>query len=123
MIKERNPMLNAVRDMVIVELEYAEKVGSIIIPDVAKQYHGPVWGRVVSVGPDYKHGLKPGDKVYYRRHEGYVIRIGEKIYMALKEKWVAATEKKEGEDERENIIIDRATCNNNPSVVVGKGHI
>ena len=82
-------MFLAVRDTVIVELEYEEKSKGIIIPDSAKQYYADFHGKVISIGPDYKFDLKIGDKLILERHEGFKIIKGTKTYMALRERWCA----------------------------------
>ena len=85
-----NGRIKAVRDMVIVECVYEEKKNTLYIPDNAKQYHGDFYGVVIAIGPDYKHDLKVGQKVMFRRHEGTKVIIDNKEYLALKEKWVEA---------------------------------
>ncbi len=81
--------LRAVRDTVIVRVIYAERSkGGIVIPETAKQYSGSFVGDVVSVGPGYKYDVKPGDRVVYRRHEGFKIRANGKDYLSLRSKWV-----------------------------------
>jgi len=86
---EHNGDLHAVRDMVIVRLEYAEKEGSIIIPDKAKRYSADFKGVIISVGPEYKYGLQAGDSIAYLRHEGFEIETENGKYLAIKEKWIA----------------------------------
>ena len=84
--------LKAVRDTVIVKIEYATKIGNIVVPDGAKQYHGDFTGIVVSVGPDYPYELKEGDRLYFTRHEGHKIRSKGEWYLSLREKWCLAKE-------------------------------
>lgn len=84
-------MIKAVRDTIIVELEYADKISGIVVPDSAKQYHGDFKGKVVAVGPDYPYNdIKPGDYVFFNRHEGHRIYIKDKMYLSLRNKWVQA---------------------------------
>lgn len=67
-------------DRVLVQLvEAEEKVGSIIIPDTAKEK--PNLGKVVAVGTDeeIKELIKVGDKVLFGKYAGEEIKIeGEK---------------------------------------------
>ena len=88
--------LKAVRDTVIVKIEYSETMRGIIVPEKAKQYSGNMCGIVVAIGPDYKADLKVGEKVFYRRHEGHRIIVGQDEYISLREKWVVAKEVKNG---------------------------
>ena len=94
---ERNGQAYAVRDMVLMEIEYAEKTGAIYIPDNRKGYRAEAKGKVVDVGPDYKYGLKPGNIVYILRmedafHEGFEIRTPQGKLWSVKEKWIYAKE-------------------------------
>jgi len=60
-------------------IEPEEKVGSIIIPDTAKEK--PMTGEVIAVGTDeeIKKILKAGDKVIFGKYAGEEIKIdGEK---------------------------------------------
>jgi chaperonin GroES len=60
-------------------IEPEEKVGSIIIPDTAKEK--PMTGKVIAVGTDaeIKKILKAGDKVIFGKYAGEEIMInGEK---------------------------------------------
>jgi chaperonin GroES len=60
-------------------IEQEEKVGSIIIPDTAKEK--PMTGQVIAVGTDeeLKKLLKAGDKVLFGKYAGEEIKInGEK---------------------------------------------
>lgn len=91
-------MIQAVRDQIIVKTVYDEKVGSIFIPDKkgAKEYHSGFYGLVISVGPKYPYDVKPGDKIYYRRHEGKNIYYEGEWYKALKSRWVEGKMADEG---------------------------
>ena len=64
-------------DRVLVEpVEEEEKVGSIIIPDTAKEK--PSMGKVIAVGTDeeVKELIKVGDKVLFGKYAGEEIKIG-----------------------------------------------
>ena len=89
-------MLKAPHNLIIVSLEYADRIGSIIVPDSAKQYKGNFVGIVKAIGPEYPYDLQVGDKVYYRRHEGFTIRTDEGKFIALRERWVDIKEGKDG---------------------------
>lgn len=89
--------LEAVRDTVLVKIEYAEKIGSIIIPDKAKQYSGDFKGIVKSVGPDYKYDVKEGDRVYFYRHEGHKVIVNEETFMSLRARWLMGRDRRDGE--------------------------
>ncbi len=86
--------LRAVRDTIIVKTIYAERNegGKIIIPDYkgSKKYHADFYGEVISVGPKYPYKVKPGDKIYFRRHEGKKIFYEGEEYIVLSEKFVEA---------------------------------
>jgi len=63
-------------DRVLVEpIEEEEKVGSIVIPDTAKEK--PNMGKVISVGTDeeIKKLIKVGDKVLFGKYAGEEIKI------------------------------------------------
>ncbi len=60
-------------------LEHEEKVGSIIIPDTAKEK--PNFGEVIAVGTDeeLKKLIKKGDKVIFGKFAGEEVKLnGEK---------------------------------------------
>lgn len=86
-------MIRAVRDMVLIRLQYAEKMRSIIVPDKAKQYSGDFWGEVVSVGPDSKYNLKPGDKMHFLRLEGFEVNYNGEKLLAIQNKWIWGVER------------------------------
>lgn len=90
--------LKAVRNCVIVKLLYDEKIGSIVVPETAKQYSGSFTGKVVAIGPEYRYDLKVGDKVYFRRHEGHRIRYRGENYLSLRSRWVFAKEVEESDN-------------------------
>ena len=63
-------------ERVLVEpLEVEEKVGSIIIPDTAKEK--PMMGKVIEVGTDeeLQKLIKAGDKVIFGKYAGEEIKI------------------------------------------------
>lgn len=71
-------------DRVLVEpLEEEEKVGSIIIPDTAKEK--PIIGKVVSVGTDeeLQKLIKIGEKVIFGKYAGEEIKIGGKKHLLI----------------------------------------
>lgn len=71
-------------DRVLVEpLEEEGKVGSIIIPDTAKEK--PIIGKVIAVGTDkeIKDLVKVGDKVIFGKYAGEEIKIGEKKHLLI----------------------------------------
>lgn len=77
---------------VLVEpLEQEEKVGSIIIPDTAKEK--PSMGKVIAVGTDeeLKKILKPGDKVLFGKYAGEEIKIEGKKHLIIKREDILAT--------------------------------
>jgi len=72
-------------DRVLVEpMELEEKVGSIIIPDTAKEK--PSMGKVVAVGTDEElvKLLKVGDKVLFGKYAGEEIKIEGKKHLIIK---------------------------------------
>jgi len=71
-------------DRVLVEpLDEEEKVGTIVIPDTAKEK--PIFGRIVAVGTDKElQGLlKPGDKVVFGKFAGEELRLEGKKHLLL----------------------------------------
>jgi co-chaperonin GroES (HSP10) len=89
--------LQALRDTVIVTPIYQVSSRSIIIPKSALkylQYDGQVFGEVISVGPEYRQTygdgqhLKAGDQIIFQRHEGKSFKIGGKLYLKLKSRWI-----------------------------------
>jgi chaperonin GroES len=72
-------------DRVLVEpIELEEKVGSIIIPDTAKEK--PSMGKVVAVGTEEElvKLLKVGDKVLFGKYAGEEIKIEGKKHLIIK---------------------------------------
>ena len=71
-------------DRVLVEpLEEEEKVGSIIIPDTAKEK--PIMGKVIAVGTDeeLQKVIKVGDKVIFGKYAGEEIKISGKKHLLI----------------------------------------
>jgi co-chaperonin GroES (HSP10) len=94
---EREEMI-AVRDTILMKIDYAEKIGNIYIPDNRKGYRAEAKGEVISVGPEYKYGLKPGDNVYILRmedafHEGFELDTPQGKLYCVREKWVMGVER------------------------------
>lgn len=85
-------MLQAVRDIVLVEPVYEKQSGLIWIPDQAQKQNSDFYGIVISLGPEcpIKDEIKSGDKIIFRRHEGTPIEHEGKKYLALQPKWVEA---------------------------------
>lgn len=75
-------MIQAMGDKVIViRDEEEEKIGSIILPDVAKQATNT--GRVIAVGPEVQ-GVKEGDRVLFGKYDGRVFKLNyDQEYLAL----------------------------------------
>ncbi len=82
--------LQPLDDRVLVEpIEEEEKVGSLIIPDTAKEK--PMMGIVRAIGFDFelKQGkplkdlMKVGDKVLFGKYAGQEIKIGGKKHMVI----------------------------------------
>jgi len=71
-------------DRVLVEqVEEEEKVGSIIIPETAKEK--PRMAKVVAVGTDedLQEHIKVGDKIIYSKYSGDEIKVGDKEYLIV----------------------------------------
>ena len=82
--------LQPLDDRVLVEpIEEEEKVGSLVIPDTAKEK--PMMGFVKAIGHDFdlKEGkplkdlLKVGDKVLFGKYAGQEVKIGGKKYLVI----------------------------------------
>jgi chaperonin GroES len=89
--------LKPLGDRVLVRfIEGEEKVGSIIIPDTAKEK--PTQGMVEAVGPGKRNEkgertpmqVKPGDKVIFGRYAGTEVRLENLDYMVLHETEILA---------------------------------
>jgi chaperonin GroES len=78
-------MVQPLDDRILVEVQEEEiqKVGSIIIPDTAKEK--PRIGVVHEVGTDedLKENIKKGDKVFYSKYAGDEISIDGKDYLFI----------------------------------------
>jgi chaperonin GroES len=70
--------------LLVKPIEQEEKVGSIIIPDTAKEK--PMTGEVVAVGTDedLKKILKKGDKVIFGKYAGEEIKIAGETHLIVK---------------------------------------
>jgi len=89
---ERDGEVKAVGNMVIAKLEYSKKIGSIIVPDNAKQNSGDFIGKVVSCGPDYPVDLPKDTSLVFLRNEGYRFKTYDtrEELIAIKERWCYA---------------------------------
>ena len=92
-IEDDGGKLKALGSMVICEVNYEEKIGSIFIPDGAKQNSGEFSGKVVAVGEKFMDkDLTPGNEIIYLRNEGYVFRKfygnDRERFVSIKECWV-----------------------------------
>jgi chaperonin GroES len=83
--------LQPLDDRVLVEpIEEEEKVGSLVIPDTAKEK--PMIGIIKAIGYDYelKEGkplkdlIKVGDKVLFGKYAGQEFKIGGKKHLVIK---------------------------------------
>ncbi len=72
-------------DRVLIELveETEEKVGSIIIPDTAKEK--PRMGKVVAVGTDedLQEKIKVGDQIIFSKYSGDEVKMDNKEYLII----------------------------------------
>ncbi|HOW45493.1 MAG TPA: co-chaperone GroES [Candidatus Aminicenantes bacterium] len=82
--------LQPLDDRVLVEpIEEEEKIGSLVIPDTAKEK--PMMGIVRAIGFDYelkqgkplKELMKVGDKVLFGKYAGQEVKIGGKKHMVI----------------------------------------
>ena len=71
-------------------IEQDEKVGSIIIPDTAKEK--PMTGEVIAVGTDeeLKKLIKKGDKVLFAKYAGEEIMINGEKHLIVKREEILA---------------------------------
>jgi chaperonin GroES len=83
--------LQPLDDRVLVEpIEEEEKVGSLVIPDTAKEK--PMTGIIKAIGNDFelkqgkslKELLKVGDKVLFGKYAGQEFKIGGKKHLVIK---------------------------------------
>lgn len=78
-------------ERVLVEpVEEEEKVGSIIIPDTAKEK--PSMGKIIAVGTDeeVQKLLKVGDKVIFGKYAGEEIKIEGKKHLIIQKSDILA---------------------------------
>ncbi len=84
--------LKPIGDRVVIELleQEAEKVGSIYVPDTAKEK--PQQGKIIAVGQGKRDGkdlipmsVKVGDTVLFSRYGGMEVKHGGKDYLILSE--------------------------------------
>ncbi|MBN1495266.1 MAG: co-chaperone GroES [Spirochaetes bacterium] len=89
--------LKPIGDRVIIELleQEAEKVGSIYVPDTAKEK--PQQGKIIAVGPGKRDGkdlipmtVKAGDTVLFSKYGGMEVKHAGKDYLILSESDVLA---------------------------------
>jgi chaperonin GroES len=79
-------------ERVLVEpMEMEEKVGSIIIPETAKEK--PSMGKVIAVGTDedLQSVIKVGDQVIYGKYAGEEIKIKDKKHLIMSRSDILAT--------------------------------
>ena len=83
--------LQPLDDRVLVEpIDEEEKVGSLVIPDTAKEK--PMIGIIKAIGNDFdlegkkslKELLKVGDKVLFGKYAGQEFKIGGKKHLVIK---------------------------------------
>lgn len=58
-------------DLVIIEREVKEKIGSIILPTGAGKQIAKAEGVIKALGPDAHESLKVGDKVIFGKYAGH----------------------------------------------------
>jgi len=78
-------------ERVLIEpIELEEKVGSIIIPDTAKEK--PMMGHVIAVGTgeEVQKLLKVGDKVLFGKYAGEEIKIDGKKHLIIEREHILA---------------------------------
>ena len=89
--------IKPIRDRVLVEMleEEVEKVGSLFVPDTAKEK--PQQGKVIAVGEGKRDGdklvpptVKVGDKVLFSKYGGTEIKYDGKEYLILSENDILA---------------------------------
>jgi chaperonin GroES len=89
--------LKPIGDRVVIELleQDEEKVGSIYVPDTAKEK--PQQGKIISVGQGKRDGkdiipmtVKVGDTVLFSKYGGMEVKHGGKDYLILSESDILA---------------------------------
>ncbi|MBN2424135.1 MAG: co-chaperone GroES [Calditrichaceae bacterium] len=86
--------INPLDDRVLVEqVEEESKVGSIIIPDTAKEK--PRMAKVIAVGTDeeLKELIKVGDTVLFSKYSGDEIKVDGHEYLIIQRSDILATVK------------------------------
>jgi len=87
--------VHPIDDRVLVEpVEEETRVGTIVIPDTAKEK--PVFGKVIAVGTDkeLKELIAVGDKVLFGKYAGDEIKIEGKRHLLIKREDLLARVKK-----------------------------
>lgn len=89
-------MIIAPRDLVIVEVVYEKKIGSI---EIAETYGGKentmdYYGIVIAVGEisPFVKTLKAGDKIRFHRNEGIKVKTEDKEFVSLKPRAILCKE-------------------------------
>ncbi len=87
-------MFKVSSDLILIETIYDGTVSSglLDVHDRDKEYIGDFYGIVVALGPDYKDNLKKGDKIRFRRHEGWKVEHEGKKYLVIKKRWADVVE-------------------------------
>lgn len=89
--------LKPIGDRVVIEMveQEAEKVGSIYVPDTAKEK--PQQGKIIAVGQGKRDGkdiipmtVKVGDTVLFSKYGGMEVKHGGKDYLILSESDILA---------------------------------
>ncbi len=89
--------IKPIGDRILIEMmeDEIERVGSIYVPDTAKEK--PQQGKVIAVGPGKRDGkdlvpmtVKVGDTVLYGKYSGTEIKHGGKDYLMVSENDVLA---------------------------------
>ena len=115
-------MIQALGSTIIVKPLFldTEQVGSIILPKYApevRNYHLPVFGEVISIGPRYRYhrDLKVGDIVVWENYrssggyyEGVKFEYEGKTYLLVKEKWLHAVVIRQSECPPEAMVMAAA---------------
>jgi co-chaperonin GroES (HSP10) len=74
--------INAVTDRLMLdELESPDKIGDILLPESARKQE--IKCRVISVGPEARWAVKPGDTVLIPKHKSVEVRFEGKRYRLI----------------------------------------
>ena len=93
------PLFNKI---LILRDEMDEKIGSLWVPDIARDREKPLSGTVVATGPSAIQ-LKVYDKVVFGQYSGTQIRVDGSVYVVMKEEDVHVTlEERESAREEES---------------------